>query len=80
MNRNSKKRQGTRTGRETTTGIGTGTAREHILPWVRTFFEIKNKNDWKKSIKTGIMHKTFNQNYKFHCFIFEYTLLTCKNA
>ena len=45
-----KKRQGTRTGRETTTGIGTGTAREHILPWVRTFFEIENKNDSKKTI------------------------------
>ena len=49
-NRNSKKRQGTRAGRETTTGIGTGTAREHILPWVRTFFEIENKNDSKKTI------------------------------
>ena len=50
MNRNSKKRQGTRTGRETTTGIGTETAREHILPWVRKFFDIENKNDSKKTI------------------------------
>ena len=43
-------KKGTRTGRETTTGIGTGTAREHILPWVRKFFEIENKNDSKKTI------------------------------